>query len=51
MLKITKFFFLSLGLITFTLLTGCNNTMAGFGADMQQNGQKIENSAHDHDNN
>ena len=44
MLKTSKILFLSL--FIFTLLTGCQNTMAGFGADMQRNGQKIENSAH-----
>jgi predicted small secreted protein len=27
------------------LLAGCNNTMSGFGKDMQQNGQKVEKSA------
>jgi predicted small secreted protein len=35
----------SILLIGFALLTGCENTLAGFGSDMQQNGKKIENSA------
>ena len=46
MRNIFKTTFLGLSLISFIFLTGCQNTMAGFGADMQQNGQKIENSAH-----
>jgi predicted small secreted protein len=29
-------------------LTGCNNTVQGFGKDMQQNGQKVENAADNH---
>lgn len=27
------------------ILTGCNNTVQGFGQDMKDNGQKVENSA------
>jgi len=32
-------------LASFTLLTGCENTMHGFGKDMQNAGQKIQKSA------
>jgi predicted small secreted protein len=49
MRNIFKITFLGLFLISFIFLTGCQNTMAGFGTDMKQNGQKIENSAHNND--
>ncbi|MDX1901134.1 MAG: entericidin A/B family lipoprotein [Gammaproteobacteria bacterium] len=32
------------GLFSFLLLAGCENTIQGFGKDMQHAGQKIENS-------
>ena len=35
---------LLVGLIVL-VLAGCNNTVQGFGKDMQQNGQEVEKSA------
>jgi len=40
-----KFAFLAALVGSFIGLTGCENTVSGFGKDMQQNGQKIEHSA------
>lgn len=44
MKKIIKTLFLGTLLVGFASLTGCENTMSGFGKDMQQNGKKIEKS-------
>ena len=42
-----NFFILSLGLLAI-LLTGCSNTVQGFGKDMQHTGQDIQNSVKPH---
>ncbi len=42
--KMIKNVFLGSLLISFVSLAGCENTLNGFGRDMQQNGQKIEKS-------
>jgi predicted small secreted protein len=45
MQAIVKNLFLGTLVFGFTLLAGCENTVSGFGKDMQTNGQKIEKSA------
>jgi predicted small secreted protein len=42
---IIKNIFLGVLVCGFAMLAGCDNTMSGFGKDMQQNGQKIQKSA------
>lgn len=44
MKNIIKNLFLGTLLVSFTMLVGCENTVNGFGRDMQQNGQKIQKS-------
>lgn len=43
MKKRIKNLFLGSILVSFACLSGCTNTLNGFGKDMQQNGQKIQN--------
>jgi len=38
-----KIFVILACLSIFTLLTACEHTVSGFGKDMEQNGQKIQN--------
>lgn len=38
---------LSFILLNILFVTGCQNTMEGFGKDMQKNGKEIQKSAHD----
>ena len=34
-------------LLTMTFLTGCENTIHGFGKDLEKNGNEIQKSTHD----
>jgi predicted small secreted protein len=46
-MKNWKLFGFNLLIITAVLLSGCQNTVQGFGKDMQRNGEKLQQSMDD----